>query len=791
MEKLRVIWIDRDIYNDENTGYTEELEALGTINLKLFKVVDEAINYIKKVTFDEVKIIVSGRLYNEFVQSFKANIREICVAPIIKVFTGSEERFLQYNEEYYDYQNAFYNCGGIATIIDEIKEFLDKEKNKNSFFISQFSGQSLSTDITLNSNTEDEPTKFDKQDEVELTFEYIDCLDKLELPMLFKSLMDKIPYNDIEENTKSIYDEYSNNKEIKNLLGPILSLPNIPIEILSKYFARLYSLYSDYHFDLNKNLRLNKKEKYLPFIKILYEGVKLKSLPLATNKILYRGSIISNKEIDKIKKYKADKIKGLPASIVFSKSFLSFTKDRKIAEKFFKNEEKKENHSKIMFILEKDDNEGYDTSTHGDIENISFYPSEKEVLFFPFSAFEIKDINKTIIDKEKGYEIQLVYLAKYIKNIKEDKKISKIPESEFKKQICEFGLLEKDKVEKMDLNVLYTIYKEYEKEIKKNIIVAEFKITKNDLDKNIQIINSFENFKRANNFDDNEDDWIYNNENEIKNNIEIKINGKKIGFSYYHVFEKIGKYKIEYISKNNLTHTDYLFADCSEGLISLDFSDFDTENVINMSKMFYFCGSLLKINLTNFNTTNALNLEGLFFGCNKLESLDLSDFNTKNANHMGGMFYDCHSLKSLDLSGFDTRNVNNTGGMFRGCENLTSLDLSKFDTGNVKNFGGMFYGCKSLVNLNVSSFNTENVKNFGGTFYDCKSLVNLDLSRFKIKSALHLGVMFSGCESLKYLNLSNFNSKTVINMSNMFAGCKSLKKEGLIVKDSKILEQLK
>jgi len=40
--------------------------------------------------------------------------------------------------------------------------------------------------------------------------------------------------------------------------------------------------------------------------------------------------------------------------------------------------------------LEKDNNIGYSLSTHGDIENISFYPKEREVLFFPFSSFEIK-----------------------------------------------------------------------------------------------------------------------------------------------------------------------------------------------------------------------------------------------------------------------------------------------------------------------------------------------------------------------------------------------------------------
>ena len=84
---------------------------------------------------------------------------------------------------------------------------------------------------------------------------------------------------------------------------------NIPIEILSKYCERLYTIESNFYRDINKDLGLNKKEKYLPFIKTLYEGVKLKSLYLASNNILYRGSKISNEEVQKIKSYLNKKIK--------------------------------------------------------------------------------------------------------------------------------------------------------------------------------------------------------------------------------------------------------------------------------------------------------------------------------------------------------------------------------------------------------------------------------------------------------------------------------------------------
>ena len=47
------------------------------------------------------------------------------------------------------------------------------------------------------------------------------------------------------------------------------------------------------------------------------------------------------------------------------------------------------------------------------------------------------------------------------------------------------------------------------------------------------------------------DDIKFENEKEIKENIEIKINGNKIGFSYYYQFKKEGEYRIEYIFKKN------------------------------------------------------------------------------------------------------------------------------------------------------------------------------------------------------------------------------------------------
>ena len=157
---------------------------------------------------------------------------------------------------------------------------------------------------------------------------------------------------------------------------------------------------------------------------------------------------------------------------------------------------------------------------------------------------------------------------------------------------------------------------------KNNIIIGEIYIKKEDINKDIPIINSFENVKREREWPDEDDDIRTENEKEIKENIEIKINGKIIEFTYYYKFNKEGKYIIEYSFKNNLTKTCYMFDGCNS-LISLDLSNFNTQNVTNMSSMFRDCNSLTNLNLSNFNTQNVTYMSGMFIDCTSLKKKNL------------------------------------------------------------------------------------------------------------------------------------------------------------------------
>ena len=311
-----IIWIDPNIDNEQNTKYAEEINSMNSFKLKLFKEVEPAINYIKDIKFEETKVIVSGRPYSEFVNKFKENLTKIYVTPKIIVFTSTKNGFLFYNKGYNDADNSFYNQ------FEKIKDFLKRKEIINKENDSNYEFQLLK-ELNLKNDYDPlianyESEKLKNSDEFRLTFEYIDSKEKLLLPLFFKALIENISHDKIEKYTNLLYNTYSNkNNEIKKLLSILISIPDIPIEILSKYYARLFTIESAFYQNLNRDLSLNKLEKYLRYIKILYEGVKLKSLPLASSNILYRGAKISNAEVNMLKNYIKKKKEGLPGSIAF------------------------------------------------------------------------------------------------------------------------------------------------------------------------------------------------------------------------------------------------------------------------------------------------------------------------------------------------------------------------------------------------------------------------------------------------------------------------------------------
>ena len=110
-----------------------------------------------------------------------------------------------------------------------------------------------------------------------------------------------------------------------------------------------------------------------------------------------------------------------------------------------------------------------------------------------------------------------------------------------------------------------------------------------------------------------------------------------------------------------------------------------------------------------------------------VESIDLSNFDTKETVNMNSMFYGLSSLKSLNLSDLDIEKVTDMNSMSYGCSSISTIDLRNSKTINVTNMSNLFYNCTNLTVLYISEFNiltntvTENM------FYNVNNLKYLGI----------------------------------------------------------------
>ena len=217
-----------------------------------------------------------------------------------------------------------------------------------------------------------------------------------------------------------------------------------------------------------------------------------------------------------------------------------------------------------------------------------------------------------------------------------------------------------------------------------------------------------------------------------------------------------------------------------------DLKYLNTEQVTDMSNMFYGCSALTSLDVTHFNTAKVRDMNHMFYRCSKLTSLDVTKFNTANVTNMSYMFSDCSTLSSLDLSNFNTAIVTNMSYMFNGCSALSSLDLSNFNTAIVTNMSYMFFNCANLSSLDLSNFNTAIVSDMSLMFGGCSTLSSLDLSNFYTKEVRDMSYMFSRCSALTTIYASDkFVTSKVQSGISMFSACKNLKGTILNYKDSK------
>ena len=292
-----------------------------------------------------------------------------------------------------------------------------------------------------------------------------------------------------------------------------------------------------------------------------------------------------------------------------------------------------------------------------------------------------------------------------------------------------------------------------------NFIIGKVEITKEDIGKEIQLIN-------------NKNEYDYGINDDIEN-ILIIINGiiKKNILTFK--FDAVGLKKIYYISED-LTDMSFMFGDCSK-LKEINLASFDTTKVTNMRYMFWECVGLEQINLTSFDTSNVTNMSGMFGRCLGLKEIDLPDsFDTSQVTNMSYMFQRCSGLKKINFpEKFITSRVTNMQEMFFQCSELKEIFLREsFITSEVTNMSYMFSKCSKLQNIYITTpFNTKKVNNMSCMFADCSELNELNLESFRtIPNETNISCMFKDvpksckfkCEDINLMNQFKINNSCFI-----------------------------
>ena len=397
IHEMHILWIDEKINNDENQIYYHRLKT-SFCNFKGYNdLLDEVFElFYDGGKFEIIYVIISGRFFGKYIQTIKDNIKRIINIPYTYIFTSNyfkkvllkelpdNQHILSY-DTLIEIKDDFFNPGGVY---DDFDELFYELKNKK-----------------LNSNIVNKPRIKDKINyEGIFTFEYLKNEEDLLAPALYKDIItnEEITEKDCENFYNHILS--FDNIELNNLIKNLILFKNIPFEILCKYWARLYTIESNFYKVLNNNLMKSKLTyNYKTFINMLYKGVEINSIKPYSGKYLYRGTVINKTEIEKINKYKS--IGLLSNVVVFSKAFLSFSRDKSEAIPFCG----KSDDSKLgcLYILENNNNNLHESN--GDIQIFSIFPDEKEILFFPGSSFIIKNITKI----NNMFEITLNYNGKF------------------------------------------------------------------------------------------------------------------------------------------------------------------------------------------------------------------------------------------------------------------------------------------------------------------------------------------------------------------------------------------
>ena len=238
------------------------------------------------------------------------------------------------------------------------------------------------------------------------------------------------------------------------------------------------------------------------------------------------------------------------------------------------------------------------------------------------------------------------------------------------------------------------------REEKENFILTEHYVDESDVNEEITIINTIENYNKESS--ENEENLKkfeeYSNEKDIKQ-VSIRINDELIPFSYKYKFPSIGNYTIKYVFPHSLEKACYMFCNCKT-LKKADLSNFSTSKLKILANMFDSCSKLETIIFFNSPIEKVTDMNEFLKGCSEIKSVSLSNIGKEISVSMDRIFRFCFKLENVDLSNFKAKIIS-AEEMFRFSDELKKIDLSGLRSTNESKIDYMFREVKSFEKENI------------------------------------------------------------------------------------------
>ena len=431
LNKTLIVWIDKNVNSSDNKRHQNKFKENENTELKCFESIHDGINFLKNRAFQRIIIIVSGRLYQEFIKYFKECLREekmgINFIPRIIIFTGKTQNFIDFNKNNTELplNDPFYNLGGIKDKEREIMSFIESSINEY--------------------NNEFKPNKDDFLHNE--TLQFLNIRDKKEiiLPLDYTNFLKISTEEQIKTFNQKMFSEYRGVIPLEFFFSQLSESGNIPDRILSYFWLRAYSSHNSFSINMNKQLLKGEYNDYLPIIQKLYEANK-KGQIQPENSELYKGIIVEKNENDDGWKYFIDNFKegdgNCPKAIIYGPSFFSFYTNKNRLDEYKKNEKLTITRNELFISLVlKPANFRFIPNQTIIKKELSYFDTGDEVLFFPFSCFEVSKIEHSK-KEENEYTIYLNYLDedKYFKS-EEKRTTEEIPKNSYSQLVFNSGII--------------------------------------------------------------------------------------------------------------------------------------------------------------------------------------------------------------------------------------------------------------------------------------------------------------------------------------------------------------